>query len=125
LPSKNEKFVQLWAIGFTAAGIAAFVGGSYHGLALVLAPSIIRSLWNITILAIGISSGFMVSGFLVARGRYRVLWLKSGLAITLFGLVLQQSAIRYHNDIYHFIQTVALYLFFRGVKSASSAQSAA
>ena len=118
MSSKNEKSVRLWSAGFTAAGIAALVGGTYHGFALTLDGSIIRSLWNITVLSAGISAGFMVSGFLtssVPRNRHHVWWLKGGLLATFSGFVLQQSGIRNHNDLYHCVQIVALYLFFRGV----------
>jgi len=48
-----------------------------------------------------------------------VKWIASGVAVTLIGVVVQQTGFRRHldfnhNDIYHIIQIAAFYLFFRG-----------
>lgn len=120
--ASNRTSVRLWSVGFASGAFAALVGGTYHGLSLQLSAPILRTLWNATLVAIGASAGFMISGFLTSttpRKPHAVRWLKSGLAVTAAGLAIQQTgfhvAVFNHNDIYHCIQIVALYLFFRGV----------
>jgi hypothetical protein len=47
--------------------------------------------------------------------------MKRGLALSIVGLVIQATGFRHghhynHNDIFHVIQTIALYCFFRGAR---------
>ena len=111
--------IRLWSIGFLASAIAAFVGGTYHGLKLTVDESVLRSLWNVTIYSIGVSGGFMVSGVLASSIGWEhksTKWLSRGLGVTLAAFAIQQSGISLHNDIFHVLQIVALYFFFNGAR---------
>ena len=124
MPHFRNASVKLWAIGFTTGGFAALVGGTYHGFALQFSPSVLRALWNITLVFIGLSGGFMVSGVLtssISRTDESRVWLIGGVLLTVAGLAVQLTGYRSHlhfnhNDIYHVIQIGALYLFFRGAQ---------
>jgi uncharacterized protein DUF6962 len=121
---RNRLTVRLWAIGFVAGAIAAFIGGTYHGFSVVFGASALRALWNITIYSIGASGAFMVSGVLassVSREDESRTWLIAGILTTLGGFAIQLSGFRSHqdfnhNDAYHLIQIAGLYLFFRGAR---------
>ena len=121
---RSRISVRLWSIGFIATGIAAFAGGTYHGLSSYLDASVLRALWGITMCAVGISSGFMVSGVLtssISKKDESRKWLIRGVLVTMAGIAIQQTPMRRnlnfnHNDIYHVIQAGALYLFFRGAR---------
>ncbi len=121
---KNRITARLWSIGFVIGGIAAFVGGTYHGFAVQLGDSLRGTLWNVTISSIGASAGFMVSGVLassISRNDESARWLVTGVLVTLLGFAVQQSRIQLpvnfnHNDIYHVVQIGALCLFFRGAR---------
>ena len=109
----------LWALGFASGAAAAFIGGTFHGFALYMSEGFRRSLWNVTLLSIGASAAFMIAGAL-AGPLARPLWLKSGLGLSLAGLLVQLTGFRHgrdfnHNDAFHVIQTIALYCFYRGV----------
>ena len=121
---KNRISARLWSIGFIISGIAALVGGTYHGFAVQLGDSLRGSLWNVTIYSIGASAGFMISGVLassIPRDDESARWLVTGVILTLVGFAIQQSSIRLlanfnHNDIYHVVQIGALCLLFRGAR---------
>jgi hypothetical protein len=121
---ENRVSSGLWTIGFMAGAVAAFVGGTYHGFASYFDASLHRALWNITIFSIGTSGAFMVSGVLassVKRSDESKKWLIRGVTVTAVGFLIQQAPIRRnldfnHNDLYHLIQIVALYLFFKGAR---------
>jgi hypothetical protein len=124
--SRPQKRIstRLWSFGFFASAVAAFVGGTYHALKFDVDASVLRSLWSVTICSIGACGAFMVSGVLISsirRTDESRAWLRGGLLLTLAGVVVQQTGFRSdldfnHNDIYHIMQTVALYLFFRGAR---------
>lgn len=50
------RIARLWALGFLAASIAAFLGGTWHGLAQS------EALWKATLLAAGLASFGMLAG---------------------------------------------------------------
>ena len=83
-----------------------------------------RSLWNLTLLLIGISAGFMISAALfgsLSRGARHTQWLSAGLILSIVGFVILQTHVTIdsnfnHNDLYHCVQIVALYCFFTGAK---------
>lgn len=66
----------------------------------------------------------MIAGTLAAaidRNSSTAQWLLSGLGVSAVGLVLLGSGLSLHrhfnhNDLYHSVQAVALYLFFRGAR---------
>ena len=114
--------MKLWACGFLILAAAALTGGTFHGGAFYLADSVRRALWNSTVYFIGFASALMVAGTAasrIARRDESGRWLLTGLAVSLLGLAVQQTSLRFgqdfnHNDIYHIIQIAAFYLFFRG-----------
>jgi len=118
---RNRTTVHLWVIGFAGVCIASLLGGTYHGFAPYVSASGLRALWNATMCSIGFAGGCMVSGSIVSdvrthkEGRQ---WLTAGILVTFAGIAVQQTGFRHgagfnHNDVYHFIQIAALYLFFR------------
>jgi hypothetical protein len=114
----------LWGIGFLSAAGAAAGGRTFHGFAPYFDEANHRAIWNLTIVLIGASGGFMISAALsgpLKRDGPNTRWLKAGLLLTIGGLGVQQSGFSLHphfnhNDIYHCLQAVALYLFFRGAQ---------
>jgi hypothetical protein len=114
-----SKAALLWTIGlFTAAAAAAF-GGTYHGFAHYTTESTQRMLWNTTAALIGATAGFMISAGVIGGVGINTKWLRAGLWISLSGLAIQQlrlSPHRHfnHNDLYHLVQMVGLYCFYRG-----------
>ncbi len=95
--------------------LAAFLGGTFHGF-------VIRSLWNVTVLSIGASGAFMVAGVLASsinKQDESRRWLWAGVAVSLSSFAVQLTGFRRgldfnHNDLFHVMQIVAQYFFFRG-----------
>lgn len=118
----NRMTVRFWSLAFGAGAIAAFTGGTYHGLALDLDAAALRHLWNVTVFLIGACGAFVTAGILSAPIRLDSRkWIIAGILVTLAGFAIQQTGFRSHrdfnhNDIYHVIQTGALYCFFRGAR---------
>ena len=114
----------LWAIGFFVAATAAVAGGTYHGFALSFSETGHRAMWNLTMLLIGVSVGLFVAA-IVTKPKNRPehkSWLTAGVLLSGFGLIVQQSGLSFlqnftHNDLYHCIQIIAFYLFFRAAEA--------
>jgi hypothetical protein len=118
------RSTTLWIIAFAAGAVAAAVGGTFHGFASYMEESTRRRLWNITVLSIGASAAFMISAALTGpldRHLETTRWLKAGLGLSIAGLLIQATGFRHgkdynHNDLFHVVQTVALYFFYRGAR---------
>jgi hypothetical protein len=118
---RTKVSVWFWCAGFVATGIAAAIGGTFDGFATYFETGTHRALWNLTIYAVGASGAFMTAGVHAAYIRREdgtVRWLVLGILVTIIGGIVQQSGIRRgehfnHNDVYHLIQIVGLYFFFR------------
>jgi len=116
---------RLWALAFLTAAAAAAAGGTFHGFRLHFDEPDLRALWNATVGLIGLSGGFIFSAVVAGAGmrsREATRWLRAGGLATLGGLVIQQAKLAphpdfNHNDLYHCIQTVAMYLFYRSAKA--------
>jgi len=115
--------LTLWAIGFLASAIAAIVGGTFHGFALYVSAPVHRAMWNLTVLLIGVSAGLFTAAILAKSqgtpGQKN--WLVRGVMLSMVGLVVQQSGLSLlrnfnHNDLYHCIQAIAFYGFFRAAR---------
>jgi hypothetical protein len=115
--------LTLWVIGFLASAIAAIVGGTYHGFALYVSAPVHRAMWNLTVLLIGVSAGLFIAAILSKSqgtpGQKE--WLVRGVLLSMFGLLVQQSGLSLfrnfnHNDMYHCIQAIAFYGFFRSAR---------
>ena len=84
------RFSRYWALAFLALALAAFLGGTWHGL--------LRSdlLWKATLLAVGVASFGMVAGSAQRATRGLV---RSGLTIfAALKLLVYASWMLFHND---------------------------
>jgi len=176
---RGQRSVRTAAGAFAATGLAALIGGTSHGFALMMDPATRRILWKLTVFALGTASFFLLSAMLEAGlspGLRRVLgvlnllklvlylgwmtahddfrfavydyvasllvvalvalvrlarksgtgqgWLVAGIALSLGAGALQQvgfgpHAHFNHNDLYHVIQTGAMWLLYRGARMLS------
>jgi hypothetical protein len=122
LGPRNRVSAWLWCAAFLASGIAALLGGIYHGFAPHFDASTLRVLWNVVVYSVGLSSGCMVGGIHAAyiqREDGTVKWIAGGAVVTVIGLIVQLTGFRSHldfnhNDIFHVIQIAAFYLLFKG-----------
>jgi hypothetical protein len=115
----KSRSVQLWSLGFFFSAAAAFIGGTFHALKFHVADSVLSTLWNITIALIGAGGAFMGSGVMVSsihRHHESRPWLLAGVGVTSAGILIQQTNMPLHNDIFHCTQILALYLFFSGAR---------
>jgi hypothetical protein len=121
---RTHRATLIWSIGFLSLAAAGLTGGSFHGFRLMMSDSVHRSLWNITCILIGASAGFMVSGAMtgpLSRYGKNTRWHAAGLAVSVGGLVIQQGHVSLHpsfnhNDLFHCVQILALFCFFRGAR---------
>jgi hypothetical protein len=119
--------IQLWIWVFWVTALAALAGGTSHGFKLYLEGPALAVLWTLTVAAIGASTALAVAASLRSfqhshlppahRASARRLW-QTGVAVSLAGVAVQQSGWGLHqhfnhNDIYHLIQIVGLYYFYR------------
>src|SRR5215467_10859221 len=124
LRARTHRSTLLWSIGFLTLAAAGLTGGSFHGFRLVMSDSAHRSLWNITLILIRASAGFMISAALTGSlSRYdrNTRWLGAGLLVSIGGLVIQQGHLSIaanfnHNDLFHCVQIAALCCFYRGAR---------
>ena len=124
LRSRTHRGTLLWSIGFLSLAAAGITGGSFHGFRLMMSESAHRSLWNITLLLIGASAAFMISGALtgpLSRYGKNTRWHAAGLTVSIAGVVIQQGHMSLHpsfnhNDLFHCVQIVALWCFYRGAR---------
>jgi hypothetical protein len=118
----KSKTLVLWSTGFFSAAAAAVLGGTFHGFGGYQSPRIHNALWNVILLLIGVSSGFLISASISGwiGGKPEVgRWLLAGISVTAVGLAVQISGASLHpsfnyNDLYHCAQTIGLYCVFRG-----------
>jgi hypothetical protein len=97
-------------------------GGTAHGFALFLGLYRLRVLWALTAALIGAAAVLILTAGLLSARRpapQSAPWLKGGLLATLAALAVLPSRFSLHehfnyNDIYHVVQTVGLYFFYRG-----------
>ena len=124
LRARTHRSTLAWSIGFLTLAAAGLTGGSFHGFRTMMTDGAHRSLWNITLILIGAAAGFMISGALTGSlSRYdrNTKWHAVGVVVSIVGLVIQQGHLSphpsfNHNDLFHCVQIVALYCFFRGAK---------
>ena len=125
--SKRRPIV-LWVASFFVAAVAALAGGTAHGFKLYLGENH-ATVWTVTVYSIGLSAILMLLAGIrsakrpttadAARRSTGHKWLKAGLAVSAAGVLIQQIGIGIHehfnhNDIYHLVQMVGIYCFYRG-----------
>ena len=120
--ARNRVSGLLLLLGFAFQAISGFSGGTFHGFADYLQASGRQSVWNLTVLSIGASLGFLASAIHAADvHRVHGRWIVAGVVLGVAGLGIQATHFRAHqpfnhNDIFHVIQLVAMFLFFRGAR---------
>jgi hypothetical protein len=109
-------------LGFLAQALSGISGGVFHGFSLEMTGATRQQIWNLTLLGIGATLGFLASAVHAADvERENGKWIAAGVAIGVAGLGIQMSGWRLHeafnhNDIFHVIQIAAIYLFFKGAR---------
>ena|ERR1041385_1893069 len=117
----NKVTGWFWCASFLAGAVAATMGGTFHGFAAVLSRGAQGNLWNGAMILTGVTAAFVAAAIHAAHVRRvdgTVRWLVAAIAVTVVGLVIQQSSYPRspyfdHNDAYHVIQIVGLCLLFR------------
>jgi len=172
--SHGSKSILFWSMAFFATGLAAYLGGTYHGFHEVMSVSKSAWIWKGTVYCIGLISLAMLAGSIKAlvpvhhqkwllslmTGKFAVyciwminhddfsyviydyvpsmigilllhlfdmrknkntesLWIILGIISSLLGAFLQQKEFSIHthfnhNDIYHVIQMISMFLFYQG-----------
>jgi hypothetical protein len=123
------RSVHLWVLAFLVAAVAGFAGGTAHGFRLYLGEANWAIVWKVTVWSIGLGAVLMlVAGIRSAlrpetiapeRRQAGVRWLKRGILVSAVGLVILVGKLSLHqhfnqNDMYHLVQMVGLYCFYRG-----------
>ena len=116
----NKVSAWFWCASFLAGSGAAALGGTFHGFSTTLSRSALEGAWNGSMVLIGVSAAFVAAAVHSAHVRRvdrTVHWLAAGNVVSFAGLAVQQSNLRSgflnHNDLYHLIQIVGLFLLFR------------
>jgi hypothetical protein len=82
--SSRQRPVLLWAGAFTGLAVAAFSGGTHHGLTEQLSPALLVVTWKITLYAIGIVSLALSCAATITAFRGRARRVLVGLALAKF-----------------------------------------
>jgi len=101
--------------------VAGAAGGAFHTLDAQSQAPTRRLLWTLIIVSMGVFGAFVTAGIHAANVQRKdgtVGWLAAGIVITLIGAAVQrlpfpESATLDENGVYHLIQIVGLYLFYR------------
>ena len=117
----NRVSAWFWCASFLVAAAAAMAGAIFHGFRTDLSPSALEVVWNIAMILAGSAASFVVAAIHAAHVRredHTVSWLAVSIAVTLSGVAVQQSDFPRglffnHNDVFHVMLIVALYLLFR------------
>ena len=117
----NRVSAWFWCASFLAATAATTAGAIFHGFRTELSPSALEVMWNIAMFLAGSAASFVVAAIHAAHVRredHTVGWLAVSIAVTLAGVAVQQSDFPRglffnHNDVFHVMLIVALYLLFR------------
>jgi 4-amino-4-deoxy-L-arabinose transferase-like glycosyltransferase len=116
----NRVSAWFWCAAFIAAAVAGTAGGTFHFLDSRNQDAR-QPLWTLVIVSMGAFGAFVTAGIhaaYVQRKDGTIRWLVAGMAVTLIGAAVQrlrlpQSASIDQNGLYHLIQIVGLYLFYR------------
>jgi hypothetical protein len=117
----NRVSAWFWCAAFIAAAVAGAAGGTFHFLDSASEDAARRPLWTTVLVSMGAFGAFVTAGIhaaYVQRKDGTVPWLVSGIAVTLIGATVQRLRLPLnqwldHNGVYHLIQIVGLYLFYR------------
>jgi len=121
LGRRNIVSAWLWCAAFITSAIAALLGATYHGFKPSFDAGTEHALWSAIMYSMGATAGLILAACHAADVRkdpVSMQWLLSGIGVSLIGVVIEFSGFRRgldfnHNDAYHVIQILGLYLFFR------------
>src|SRR5262245_45719002 len=108
----SHRAMILWMLAFSFGGIAALLGGTFHGFKLRFSPETAKSLWDSTMIFIGATAAFLTSATIISSLKPDTLeyvrWLKRGLFVSAAGFAIQKIGWDIHpnfnhNDIYHVV----------------------
>jgi len=121
--------VGLWVLAFLVAALAALAGGTSHGFRLYLGEANWIIVWTVTVWSIGAGSVLMLIAGLRSALRPEtdnqrdrkvgVGWFWKGIFASAIGIALMKAKVSFHqhfnhNDLYHVIQMLGLWCFYRG-----------
>ena len=115
-PENRQHASQaLWARAFFSTGLAALLGGTVHGFALIFRETLIMGMWRGTLYLTGFASFFMLAAVvLVSLPKAVSRW---GLAVCVLKLVMYLMWMFNHQDfrfvVYDFGSTLLLILGFQ------------
>jgi hypothetical protein len=127
--ASRRKSIRLWVVAFLVAAVAALAGGTAHGFRLYLGEANHAVIWNITVVSIGLTVLLLIIAGVhsaknptttrLERRKTGHRWLEWGVAVSLAGALIVLSGLSLHphfnhNDIYHVVQMVGFYCFYRG-----------
>jgi hypothetical protein len=127
--SAGRGSVGLWVVAFAVTAVAALAGGTAHGFRLYLGEGNWSIVWRITVwslgagtvllLVAGVRSALRPENDVQAERKAGGSWLKRGLVVSAIGVALWVGKVSphpqfNHNDLYHVVQLVGLYCFYRG-----------
>jgi hypothetical protein len=121
LGPRNVVSRWIWCAGFITSGIAALLGATYHGFKPYFDAGTDRTFWSVIMYMMGASAGLMLAACHAADVRKDPVSMKrvlSGIGVSLAGALIQSTGFRHeadfnHNDVYHVIQILGLYLLFK------------
>ena len=120
--------VGLWVAAFAVITLAALAGGTAHGFRLYLGANG-SVVWTVTMWSIGAGAVLLLLAGLRSALRPEpgaqkdrkagASWLKKGVLVSAIGIALMVTKVSLHphfnqNDLYHVVQMVGLYCFYRG-----------
>ena len=122
LGHRNLVSAWLWCAAFTTSAIAALLGATYHGFKPYFDAGTEHALWSAIMYSMGATAGLMLAACHAANVRkdpVSMKWLLSGIGVSAIGATIQATGFRHdqdfnHNDAYHVIQILGLYLIFKG-----------
>jgi len=121
--------VGLWLLAFAVTAVAALAGGTAHGFRLYLGEANWAIVWTITVWSLGSGAVLLLLAGLRAALRSETdipeeqksgkSWLKKGIVVSAVGILLMVMKVSLHthfnqNDLYHVVQMLGLYCFYRG-----------
>jgi hypothetical protein len=121
LGPRNLVSAWIWCAGFITSAIAALLGATYHGFRPYFDAGTLHTFWSVIMYMMGASAGLMLAACHAADVRNDPVSMKrvlSGIGVSLIGAVIQATGFRHdadfnHNDVYHVIQILGLYLLFK------------
>lgn len=118
---RNRVSAWFWCAAFVSAAVAGTAGGTFHFLDSHSHDAARQPLWTLVIVSMSAFGAFVTAGIHAARVQRKdrtIQWLAAGIAVTLIGAAVQQlqlpdGASLDENGVYHLIQILGLYLFYR------------